>query len=84
LLDSAISIVDVGGIVGYATCSPHLAETKVQVNSTLKRHSNIRLTPVDPFLPSNLDDAVANGCLQLWTHRHGTDAMFLALFERIS
>jgi 16S rRNA (cytosine967-C5)-methyltransferase len=84
LLDSAISIVDVGGIVGYATCSPHLAETKVQVNSTLKRHSNIRLTPVDPFLPSDLDDAVANGCLQLWTHRHGTDAMFLALFERIS
>jgi 16S rRNA (cytosine967-C5)-methyltransferase len=84
LLDSAISVVEVGGIVGYATCSPHLAETKVQVNSALKRYPNVRLIPVDPFLPSNLKDAVVNGCLQLWTHRHGTDAMFLALFERTS
>jgi 16S rRNA (cytosine967-C5)-methyltransferase len=84
LLDSAISLLNIGGIVGYATCSPHLAETKVQVNSALKAHPNIRLVPVDPFLPPNLEDAVVNGCLQLWTHRHGTDAMFLALFERVS
>jgi 16S rRNA (cytosine967-C5)-methyltransferase len=84
LLDSAFSIVEVGGVVGYATCSPHLAETKVQVNSALKRHSNLRLVPVDPFLPSNLKNAVVNDCMQLWTHRHGTDAMFLALFERVS
>jgi 16S rRNA (cytosine967-C5)-methyltransferase len=56
----------------------------VQVNSALRAHPNIRLVPVDPFLPPNLEDAVVNGCLQLWTHRHGTDAMFLALFERVS
>lgn len=84
LLDSAISLVNIGGIVGYATCSPHLAETKVQVSSALKRHSNIRQISVEPFLPANLKDAVVNGSMQLWTHRHGTDAMFLTLFERIS
>jgi 16S rRNA (cytosine967-C5)-methyltransferase len=84
LLDSAFSLVEVGGVVGYATCSPHLAETKVQVNSALKRHSNMSLVSVVPFLPASLEDAVRNGCLQLWTHRHGTDAMFLALFQRIS
>lgn len=84
LLDSAISLVKVGGIIGYATCSPHLAETKVQVSSALKRHPNIRQISVEPFLPSNLKDAVTNGSMQLWTHRHGTDAMFLTLFERIS
>lgn len=84
LLDSAISLVHVGGIVGYATCSPHLAETKVAVNAALKRHANIRQISVEPFLPSNLKDAVVNGSMQLWTHRHGTDAMFLTLFERIS
>jgi len=84
LLDSAISLVEVGGIIGYATCSPHLAETKVQVTSALKRHPNIRQISVEPFLPENLMDAVVNGSMQLWTHRHGTDAMFLTLFERIS
>jgi 16S rRNA (cytosine967-C5)-methyltransferase len=84
LLDSAFSLVEVGGVVGYATCSPHLAETKVQVISALKRHPNVRPISVVPFLPLNLQDAVVNGCMQLWTHRHGTDAMFLALFERIS
>lgn len=84
LLDSAISSTDIGGIIGYATCSPHLAETKVQVSSALKRHSNIRQISVEPFLPANLKDAVVNGSMQLWTHRHGTDAMFLTLFERIS
>ena len=84
LLDSAISTTEVGGIIGYATCSPHLAETKVQVNGALKRHSNIRQISVDPYLPANLKDASVNGSMQLWTHRHGTDAMFLTLFERLS
>lgn len=84
LLDSAFGLVDEGGIVGYATCSPHLAETKVQVSGALKRHSNFRQVSVEPYLPSNLNDAVINGAMQLWTHRHGTDAMFLALFERVS
>lgn len=84
LLDSAIDVAEVGGIIGYATCSPHLAETKVQVSSALRRRSDIRQISVEPYLPSNLDNAVVNGSMQLWTHRHGTDAMFLTLFERIS
>lgn len=84
LLDSAISLVNIGGIIGYATCSPHLAETKVQVSGALKRHPNIRQISVEPYLPENLSDALVNGSMQLWTHRHGTDAMFLTLFERIS
>ena len=84
LLDSALGLVEVGGLVGYATCSPHLAETKVQINSALKRHPNFRQISVEPYLPNNLEDAVVNGAMQLWTHRHGTDAMFLALLERVS
>ena len=84
LLDSAISATEIGGIIGYATCSPHLAETKVQVSSALKRHPYIRQISVEPFLPAHLKDAVVNGSMQLWTHKHGTDAMFLTLFERIS
>jgi 16S rRNA (cytosine967-C5)-methyltransferase len=84
LLDSAIAITEVGGVIAYATCSPHLAETRVQVSAALKRHSNIRQISVKPFLPANLKDAVVGESMQLWTHKHGTDAMFLALFERLS
>ena len=84
LLESAIDCTEVGGIIGYATCSPHLAETKVQVSSALRRRSEIRQISIEPFLPSNLENAVVNGSMQLWTHRHGTDGMFFTLFEKIS
>jgi 16S rRNA (cytosine967-C5)-methyltransferase len=84
LLDSAISVSEIGGVIAYVTCSPHLAETRVQVIDALKRHSNIRQIPVQKYLPANLEGAIVGDAMQLWTHRHGTDAMFMALFERVS
>ena len=84
LLDSAVKLTQVGGVIGYATCSPHLAETRVQVAAALARHPNIRSLSVAPFLPDNLHGALVGDSMQLWTHRHGTDAMFLSLFERLS
>jgi len=84
LLDSAISVAEPGGVIAYVTCSPHLAETRVQVIDALKRHSNIQQISVAKYLPPNLEDAVVGDAMQLWTHRHGTDAMFMALFERVS
>ncbi len=83
LLDSAISLTRVGGVIGYATCSPHLAETKVQVMRALKSRSDIRQIEIEKYIPKNLDGAITSNSMQLWTHRHGTDAMFLTLFERI-
>ena len=84
LFDSAVSVTEVGGVIAYVTCSPHLAETRVQVNDALQRHLDIRQISVERYLPETLTDAVVNGAMQLWTHRHGTDAMFMALFERVS
>ncbi|CAB4867631.1 unannotated protein [freshwater metagenome] len=82
--DSAISILSVGGIFGYATCSPHLAETRIAIADILKRHPNLKQISVEALLPGNLHNATTNGALTLWTHRHATDSMFLALFEKIS
>lgn len=84
LFDSAVSVTEVGGVIAYVTCSPHLAETRVQVSDALKRHTEIRQISVEQYLPKTLSNAVVNGAMQLWTHRHGTDAMFMALFERVS
>lgn len=82
LIESALSILESGGILGYATCSPHLAETTVHVIDILKKHPELELQDVTPNLPNGLEDAVRGGAMSLWTHRHGTDAMFLAIFVK--
>lgn len=82
LVDSAIQALNPGGVLGYATCSPHLAETSIQIADIKKKHSNLQQIIVDDFLPSPLHDATRDGAMSLWTHKHGTDAMYLALFRK--
>ena len=84
IADASISVLSVGGIFGYATCSPHLAETRIAVADILKNHPEIRQLDVEKYLPSNLKGANSAGSMSLWTHRHATDSMFLALFEKVS
>lgn len=84
LLDGAYEVLESDGILGYATCSPHLAETQVQVMGLLKAHPDLEQLPVNAFIPSNLEGATRLGSMTLWTHIHGTDAMFLALFRKKS
>jgi 16S rRNA (cytosine967-C5)-methyltransferase len=81
LISSGISVLNQGGVLGYATCSPHLAETSVQVADLLRTHPEIEQISVSPYLPKGLENAERAGALSLWTHKHGTDAMYLALFR---
>lgn len=76
LLCSAAMRVKEGGIIGYATCSPHLGETKLQVNDFLRSHSNFRRISVGAR-------GDKDGDLQLWTFKDGTDCMFLSLLQRV-
>jgi 16S rRNA (cytosine967-C5)-methyltransferase len=87
LLASALESVRPGGVVAYVTCSPHLAETRVVVDDVLRGRSDV----VRLDAPSALAE-VATGKLaglgdgpyaQFWPHRHGTDAIFLALLRRL-
>ena len=82
LVESAIQALNPGGVLGYATCSPHLAETSIQTSDIKKNHSELQLIPIDEYLPGNLDGATRDGAMSLWTHKHGTDAMYLALFRK--
>ena len=75
LLESATRLLSPGGIIAYVTCSSHQAETKFQIRSFLKQHSNFTRISVQ-------DERVdIDGDLQLWPHRDGTDAMFLSLLR---
>ncbi|MFD8014538.1 RsmB/NOP family class I SAM-dependent RNA methyltransferase [Streptomyces sp. NPDC059762] len=81
LLTEALKAVRVGGVVGYATCSPHLAETRVVVDDVLKKLGGGELIDARPYFPGV--DALGDGPdVQLWPHLHGTDAMYLALVRR--
>jgi 16S rRNA (cytosine967-C5)-methyltransferase len=81
LLGEALKAVRVGGIVGYATCSPHLAETRVVVDDVLKKQGGAELIDARPLMPGV--PALGDGPdVQLWPHLHGTDAMYLALLRR--
>lgn len=75
LLESATRLLSPGGIIAYVTCSSHQAETKFQIRSFLKQHSNFTRIPVRD------QRADIDGDLQLWPHRDGTDAMFLSLLR---
>jgi 16S rRNA (cytosine967-C5)-methyltransferase len=84
LIESGIKALKVGGVLGYATCSPHLAETTIQVSDLKRKHHNMEQMDVSSYLPDNLENSVRDQAMALWTHRTGTDAMFLALFKKVS
>ncbi|MET8982364.1 transcription antitermination factor NusB [Streptomyces sp. NPDC004539] len=81
LLRTALESVRVGGVVGYATCSPHLAETRAVVSDVLKQFPRADLIDARPLLPG-VPGLGEGPDVQLWPHVHGTDAMYLALIRR--
>lgn len=81
LLDGAVALLRPGGVLVYATCSPHLAETVVPVGDALRRHPQLERLDGRALLPG-VPDLGAGPDVQLWPHRHGTDAMFVALLRR--
>jgi 16S rRNA (cytosine967-C5)-methyltransferase len=90
LVLAAFTAVKPGGIVAYVTCSPHLAETAGVVAEVRRELGDaveeldarevvgrVSRTPID--LPAQED---GSGRAQLWPHRHGTDAMSIALLRK--
>lgn len=84
LLRTALESVRVGGVVGYATCSPHPAETRAVVADVLKQFPGAEPVDARPLLAglAGVPDLGDGPDVQLWPHRHGTDAMYLALVRR--
>jgi 16S rRNA (cytosine967-C5)-methyltransferase len=66
LLTRALELVRPGGVVVYATCSPHLRETRGVVEA----------------VTAGRDDVDVETTHQWWPHIDGTDAMFCALLRR--
>jgi 16S rRNA (cytosine967-C5)-methyltransferase len=83
LLSAAIDSVRPGGVVAYVTCSPHVAETRDVVTAVADRRGDVAVLDAPAVLAEvpglrGSDPRFA----QFWPHRHGTDAIFLALLRR--
>ncbi|MPZ60222.1 MAG: rRNA cytosine-C5-methyltransferase [Propionibacteriales bacterium] len=81
LLHAALDSCREGGVVGYVTCTPHVSETREVVDGVLEARSDALEEDARPLL-SLVPDTGHGPHVQLWPHRHGTDAMFLALLRR--
>ncbi len=86
LLASAISALKPGGVIAYVTCSPHLAETRAVVEGALRKFPQVHELNARKVLEeismTPLDIAGDKPSIQLWPHRHGTDAMFISLLTK--
>ena len=86
LLDAAFRALKPGGVLAYVTCSPHLAETKVIVEGAIKKWGDaierIDTPAVLAGVTREAADLPTTGHVQLWPHRHGTDAMYIQLLGK--
>ncbi|CAA9221316.1 MAG: 16S rRNA (cytosine(967)-C(5))-methyltransferase, partial [uncultured Actinomycetospora sp.] len=71
-----------GGVVTYATCSPHPDETTAVV-ADVAAEAEAEVLDTVALLPGVPDTAAHDGPgVQLWPHRHGTDAMYAAVLRK--
>jgi 16S rRNA (cytosine967-C5)-methyltransferase len=83
LLRAGLDATRPGGVLAYVTCSPHLAETEFVVSDVLRGRTDIVQDDARALLPE-LPDCGEGPAVQMWPHRHGTDAMFIAVLRRQS
>jgi 16S rRNA (cytosine967-C5)-methyltransferase len=92
LLNSAIDSARPGGVIAYVTCTPHIAETRDVVTAVADGRDDVTVLDAPAVLaevpdlrcpePRRSKDPRYRRFAQFWPHRHGTDAIFVALLRR--
>jgi len=92
LLSTAIDSARPGGVIAYVTCTPHIAETRDVVTAVADGRDDITVLDAPAVLaevpnlrcpePRRSKDPRYRQFAQFWPHRHGTDAIFVALLRR--
>ncbi len=78
LLRHAAELLAPGGVIAYVTCSPVLSETVDIVAASGLRLVDARLAVAEATF-TDVDRWGTAKDVQLWTHIHGTDSMYLAI-----
>lgn len=89
LLGAAVDAVRPGGVVAYVTCSPVVAETRGVVDAVLAGRRTLEWIDAREHLAGVMNPGSRQAAdlgpgpdVQLWPHKHGTDAMYLALLRK--
>ncbi|GAA3517386.1 RsmB/NOP family class I SAM-dependent RNA methyltransferase [Corynebacterium pilbarense] len=80
LLESAVNLAKPGGVVAYSTCSPDVRETRRIVEKQLAKGGVEELDARQ--WAAGMEDVGEGPSVQMWPHRHGTDAMFFAVLRK--
>ena len=87
LLRSGLDSLKPGGVLAYVTCSPVVDETTGIIQRVLGDRGDVEVLDTPAVLQSIVDTPIQGHergrAVQLWTHRHGTDAMFIQLLRRL-
>ncbi len=81
LLEKAASLVKVGGVVVYSTCSIEPEENWDIVNKFITEHTNFKIENAAERFPADLIDE--HGCVQTLPHVHHMDGAFAARIVRV-
>jgi 16S rRNA (cytosine967-C5)-methyltransferase len=86
LLRNGLDSLAPGGYLAYVTCSPVVEETTGVIQRVVNDDKRLTLldTPavLEGIVTSHIKGHRRGTAVQLWTHRHGTDAMFIQLIQR--
>ena len=82
LLAKAASLVKVGGVIVYSTCSIEPEENFEIVKKFLNENPNFKFETAKDKFPEDITDE--HGCIQTLPHVHKTDGAFAARLVRIS
>ncbi len=81
LLEKAASLIKVGGVVVYSTCSIEPEENWDIVSKFISEHPNFKIENAAERFPADLIDE--HGCVQTLPHVHHMDGAFAARIVRV-
>jgi 16S rRNA (cytosine967-C5)-methyltransferase len=86
LLNAGARLLADGGVLVYVTCSPVVSETTDQISALLDQHPELVALNTSELLNrvtrQDVPTAGVGTAVQLWPHRHGTDAMFIQVLRK--
>jgi 16S rRNA (cytosine967-C5)-methyltransferase len=80
LLDRAIEIVKVGGVVVYSTCSIEPEENEGVVRAVIARRGDVKIQDISRIVPDSV--VYKEGMMQTLPHIHNVDGIFAARLEK--
>lgn len=86
LLAACADALAPGAYLVYVTCSPVVEETTEAISWILQKDPQLQAVSTDAILQrvsvEPLVDAGVSSAVQLWPHRHHTDAMFIQVLQK--